>query len=359
MGATMQLWRLILMQTCIGLVNMGPVDGQGPVQLNRAGSRFSADAVVLTELPSRVTTHLGNYPIGREVRTRICLKNSTGSPLNLRLIDPDCGCLSVVPEQRALATDGSLRLSLKLAPSNKVAIVRRSIRIFFQESESPLVLDVDVRLRGPLGLSQTTMNLSEPDSPFTVFGRIHELGGQIQRVESVRGTFLTSRSLEQTSKSFKFSAIPTFSFGAVEDLVRVHYRDASAQRKVVDLPILLRFNTAVRFLPSTLNLDQKENRWVGTVRMIVVPGKLKLPVDQLRFASDDTPAFGEPSSNVTVHVHHVSSVMSKMEVVITQGKHASGHDNKMLPAPFPTQLLVRGFDNQVVGILKLVRNGEE
>ena len=355
----MQLWRLILMQACIGLGIMGPVEGQGRVQLDSTGFTLPSDTVVLTAIPSRVRTHLGNHPIGREIGARVSLKNSTGLPLNLRFIDPDCGCLSVVPEQRALATDGILSLSLKLAPSNKVANVRRSIRIFFQESESPLVLDVDVRIRGPLGLSQTTIHLSGPGTPFTVFGKIHELGGQIQRVESVRGTFLSSGAFVQTSTSFKFSATPTFSFGDVEDLVRVHYRDASARKKIVDLPILLRFTTPVRFLPSTLNLDQKETGWVGTARMIVVPGKLKIPRDQLKFVIDAPPDLSTPSPDVTVQVHRVSSVMSKIEVVITQGKHAPDHEHKMIQAPFPSQLLVRDSDRQVVGILKLVRNGEE
>lgn len=355
----MQLWRLILMQACIGFVIIGPVDGQSPGQLDSTGPMLLSEAVVLKSIPSRVRTHLGNHPIGREVRARVSLKNSTGLPLNVRFIDPDCGCLSVVPKQRSLATDGTLSLSLKLAPSNKIANVRRSIRIFFQESESPLVLDVDVRIRGPLGLSQTTVHLSKPDSPFTVFGRIHELGGQIERVESVRGAFLTSESFVQTSKSFKFSATPTFSFGDVEDLVRIHYRDSSAQRKIVDLPIILRFTTPVRFLPSTLNLDQKGSSWVGTARMIVVPGKLKMPVNQLEFALEATPDVNTPFSDVTVQVQRVSSVMSKIEVVIAKVKHDQTHENKMIQAPFPPQLLVRGSDSEVVGILKLVRNGEE
>ena len=199
------------------------VSGEDPNRLGEHDPDVLSGVVIIAALPSRAGNHVGTHRIGRDVSVKIELKNSLGLPLNLRAIDPDCGCLSVVPEQRALATDGILSLSLKLAPSNKVANVRRSIRIFFQESESPLVLDVDVRIRGPLGLSQTTVHLSKPDSPFTVFGRIHELGGQIERVESVRGAFLTSESFVQTSKSFKFSATPTFSFGDVEDLVRIHF----------------------------------------------------------------------------------------------------------------------------------------
>ena len=125
--------------------------------------------------------------------------------------------------------------------------MRRSIRVFFQESTFPFVLDVDVRITGPLGLVQTTMHLTDPDSTFHVSGQIQELGGRIRRVESVRGSFATVGSVVQTSEAFKFIAKPTFSFGDAEDLVRVHYLDSSAQVQIVDLPILLRYTRQYAF----------------------------------------------------------------------------------------------------------------
>ena len=344
------------MHMCLGLVMTVPVIGEGPI---KPVGNSSIDAVVMAAIRSRVGIHLGNYRIGREVSVRVHIKNSTGLSLNLRSIDPDCGCLAVVPEQRSLEPDGTLSLSLRLASSNKVANVRRSIRVFFQESTFPFVLDVDVRIAGPLGLAQTTMRLTDPDSTFDVSGQIQELGGRIRRVESVRGSFATVGSVVQTSDAFKFIAKPTFSFGDAEDLVRVHYLDSSAQAQIVDLPILLRYTTPVRFLPSTLNLHQQGTRWVGTTRMIVVRGKLKVPLKQLRFVLDAESDTGKSSPRVAVQVRAVSSIMSKVEVVITEAKRRAGHDGEMIQDRFPRRVVVRGSRSQVVGILNLVRNGEE
>jgi hypothetical protein len=352
----MQLWRFVLVHVCMGLVMTVTVNGEGPTK--STGNR-SIDAVLMTAIRSREGIHLGNYRIGREVFVRVHVKNSTGLSLNLRSIDPDCGCLAVVPEQRSLEPDGTLSLALRLASSNKVANVRRSIRLFFQESAFPFVLDVDVRITGPLGLDQTTVRLADPDSKFDISGQIHELGGKIQRVESVRGSFATIGSVVQDSGAFKFIAKPTFSFGDAEDLVRVHYLDPSAQAQIVDLPILLRYTTPVRFLPSTLNLHQRGTRWVGVTRMIVVRGKLKVPLEQLRFVLDAESNPGKLSPRVAVQVRAVSSIMSKVEVVITEGEQHAGHDRVMIQARFPRRLVVRGSRSQVVGILNLVRNGEE
>ena len=91
----MQLWRFVLMHMCLGLVMTVSVNGEGPI---KSVGNSSIDAVVMAAIRSRVGIHLGNYRIGREVSVRVHIKNSTGLSLNLRSIDPDCGCLAVVPE---------------------------------------------------------------------------------------------------------------------------------------------------------------------------------------------------------------------------------------------------------------------
>ena len=68
------------------------------LELGDQKSDVSTGVVSIAALPSRAGKHVGAYPIGRDVRVKIDLKNSLGSPLNLRDVDPDCGCLAVVPE---------------------------------------------------------------------------------------------------------------------------------------------------------------------------------------------------------------------------------------------------------------------
>ncbi len=329
------------------------VSGEDPDPLGEHDPDVSSGVVVIATLPSRAGHHVGTYRIGRDVSVTIDLKNSLGSPLNLRAIDPDCGCLAVVPKQRHVKPGEHLTLSLKLDSSNKIATIRRSIRVFFQESIHPFVLDIDVRMTGPLVLSQTTVQLTEPAAPFMISGRVEELGGRVQRIESLRGSFVISDSVIQTAAVFKFSGKPTFSFGDVDDLVRIHYRNPKGEIQVVDLPIRLRFTTPLRFLPSTLHLDPQGTAWVGAARMIVVPGKLRVPLNQLRYVVASKSEPRQSSYEVAVRVRAVSSIMSVIEVVIAEGKQIADRDDGL----FPDRLLVYGPDKEIVGVLNLVREG--
>ncbi|MAI32297.1 MAG: hypothetical protein CBE00_05280 [Planctomycetaceae bacterium TMED240] len=355
-GETMHVWRSILMHVCTSLLLTGEVMiaavfGGGPDPLVDQKSDVSTGVVSIAALPSRAGKHVGAYPIGRDVRVKIDLKNSLGSPLNLRDVDPDCGCLAVVPEKRHMKPDGRLTLSLTLDSSNKIATVRRSIRLFFHESNHPFVLDIDVSMTGPLALSQATVQLTEPDELFNVFGRVEEVGGRIQRIESLRGSFVTSGSVVQKAEAFKFNARPTFSFGAVDDLVRIHYRNPEGDLQAIDLPIRLHFTMPLRFLPSTLHLASQSTEWVGAARMIVLPGKLKVARNQLRYVVESKSRPGQASYEVAVRGRDVSSIMSVVEVVITEGKQVANLDDGL----FPDRLLVYGPDNELVGILNLVR----
>jgi hypothetical protein len=354
----MQVWRIILMHAFTGLLLTGDVmivsvSGKDPDSLVEHDPDVSSGVVIIAALPSRARKHVGTYRIGRDVRVKIDLKNSFGSPLNLRVIDPDCGCLAVAPEQRHVKPGERLTLSLRLDSSNKIATIRRSIRISFQESNYPFVLDVDVRMTGPLVLSPTTVQLTEPAASFMVLGTVEELGGRVQRIESLRGSFVISDSFVQTAEVFKFSARPTFSFGDVDDLVRIHYRNPKGDVQVIDLPIRLRFTTPLRFLPSTLHLDPQSTEWVGAARMIVVPGKLRWPLNQLRYVVESKSRPGQSSHEVAVRVNAVSSIMSVIDVLITEGKQVAGRDDGL----FPDRLLVYGPNDEVVGILNLVREG--
>jgi len=355
----MQVWRIILIHMFTGLLLTGDVMvvfvfGGDPDPVVECEPDVSSGVVIIAALPSRAGNHVGTYRIGRDVRVRIDLKNSLGSPLNLRAIDPDCGCLAVVPEQREVKPGKCLTLSLRLDSSNKIATIRRSIRVFFQESIHPFVLDIDVRMTGPLALSQTTVRLTEPAASFMVLGRVEELGGRVQRIESLRGSFVISDSVVQTAAAFKFSARPTFSFGDVNDLVRVHYRNPEGEIQVVDLPIRLRFTTPLRFLPSTLHLDPQSTAWVGAGRIIVASGKLRVPLSQLRYVVESKSRPGESSYDVSVRVRAVSSIMSVIELVIKEGKQVADREDGL----FPDRLLVYGPDKELVGILNLVREGE-
>ncbi len=153
------------------------VSGEDPNRLGEHDPDVLSGVVIIAALPSRAGNHVGTHRIGRDVSVKIELKNSLGLPLNLRAIDPDCGCLAVVPEQRHVKPGEHLTLSLKLDSSNKIATIRRSVRVFFQESIHPFVLDIDVRMTGPLVLSQTTVQLTEPAASFVVSGRVEEMGG--------------------------------------------------------------------------------------------------------------------------------------------------------------------------------------
>ncbi len=62
---------------------------------------------------------------------------------------------------------------------------------------------------------------------------------------------------------------------------------------------------------------------------------------------------GRSSHGVAVRVNAVSSIMSVSDVLITEGKQVAGRDDGL----FPDRLLVYGPNDEVVGILNLVREG--
>ena len=359
MGATMRLLRFLLVEVCIGLAMTGLAAGQNIDQVTEGNHVLLRDPVVVRAIPSRVLAHLGNQRVGQGIRAKLSLKNSTGSSWNVRYLDPDCGCLDVVPAQRKVQAGGMLDLSVQLAPSNKVANIRRSIRIYFYGSDSPVVLDVDVRLRGPLGLLHRTIQLDSSDAPFMVSGTVHEMVDRVQRVESARGTFVTTGSLKQTADTFCFSATPTFSFGNAEDLLRVHYRERSGLDRVVDIPLLLTFNDPVRFLPSILHLNQEEGKWVGSVRMIAMPGKLKTPLEELKFEFDFASQRLLTPAHAAFRVNASSSIISKLEVEIGQVKNEKWQNAQASQTSMPSRLIVRGDNEQIIGVLKLVCKGED
>ncbi len=103
-------------------------------------------------------------------------------------------------------------------------------------------------------------------------------------------------------------------------MVRIHYRNPQGDVQVIDHPIHLRFTTPLRFLPSTLHLDPQSTEWVGATRMIVVPGKLRWPLNQLRYVVESKLRSDQSSYKAVVRVRSVSSIMSVIDVLITEGK---------------------------------------
>lgn len=355
----MQLRRKLCLYVYVGIIVASILAAEETTWSAAGEPPTRGHTATVAALPARARIYLGSYRISEAIKVSVQIKNATGTSLTLRAIDPDCGCLAVVPDRRHFDQGEIIRLSLHLSPSKKIANVRRSIRILFQELSAPFVLDIDVRVSGPMRLLESALRLSKPSSVFRVDGKIKEAGIRITRIESVRGAFLVSGALHQTSNAFHFTAKPTFSFGDAGDLVRVQYRDLSDQQKTLDLPIVLRFTTPIRFLPSHLNLEHQGHRWSGQARMIISPGKLGIDVQQLRFVADTDIDPESPNSTISVAVHKVSSVLSNIDVVISgnvPGAAPAGVDKKKA---FPKSLSVLGPGNQVLGILYLARNGEE
>ena len=355
----MQLWRKFYLYVGVGIIAANTLVAEDPAHPTESESQTRGRTVTVAAVPSRARIHLGSYRIGETIKVNVQIKNGTETSLTLRAIDPDCGCLAVVPDRRDFDQGEVIRLSLHLASTNKIANVRRSIRILFQESSAPFVLDVDVRVTGPMRLRESTFRIDDPVSAFRVDGNLQEAGIRIARIESVRGSFVVNGAVQQTANRFHFNATPTFSFGDAGDLVRVHYHDLADQQQIADLPIALRFTTPIRFLPSTLNVDQQGNHWIGQARMIIVPGKLGVHVRQLRFVADTEIASGSSESTVSVAVHSVSSVLSKIHVVISGDGTGSTQASLEKKIAFPKSLTVRGPDNRVLGILYLARHGDE
>ena len=356
MGAKMQLRRKFCLYVCVGIIVANTLAAEEPTWSTDGASQTQGHTATFAALPARARIHLGSYRIDEAIKVNVHIRNATRSSLTLRAIDPDCGCLAVVPDQRHFDQGETIRLSLHLSSSNKIANVRRSIRFLFQESVAPFVLDVDVRVSGPMRLPESTFRLSEPGSVFRVDGKIEKVGIRITRIDSVRGAFLISGAVHQTSNAFHFAATPTFSFGDAGDLVRVQYRDTTDQLKTLDLPIVVRFTAPIRFLPSTLNLAYQRDRWCGKARMIISPGKLRADVQNLRFVADADIDPDRPTPAVSVDVHKVSSVLANIDVAIPG--HGPGDKPARLDRrkAFPRSLTVLGPQNQVLGILYLARN---
>jgi len=356
MGAKMQLRRKFCLYICVGISVASVLAAEEPIWSADDASRAQGQTATFSALPARTRIDLGSCRSGEAVKASVYIRNDTRSSLTLRSIDPDCGCLAVVPDQRHFDQGEMIRLSLHLSSSNKIAKLRRSIRFQFHESDAPFVLDVDVRVSGPMRLGESIWHLAKQDSVFQVEGHIEEAGIRVTRIDSVRGAFVISGAVRKTSDAFHFAASPTFSFGDAGDLVRVQYRDATDQLKTLDLPIVIRFTAPIRFLPSTLNLGYQRDRWRGKARMIISPGKLRTDVQNLRFVANADLDSAAPA--ISVHVDKVSSVLANMEIVIPGYDPAkkSGLGKK---EAFPKSLTVLGPQNQVLGILYLARNEGE
>lgn len=288
-------------------------------------AEFSADSVAerrgvreadVQQIPSNVLIELGQHPFGQPLHTTVRLTNRMDTKLTLRTIDPDCGCLNVDPDRREVEPGEALTLTVSLAPAKKLARLRRAIRMLFFESSYPLVVSLDVRIRGPLGLKSSRIDIDSSSDRFQIHGLKRELGVVLERWESARGAFEAFGEMTQTDSHFEISARPTFSFGNASDILRLTYRDRKDELHVVDLPVEFYLFSQIRFLPSTVHVTRQEGVWVGRTRMVMSPRPTPLDMKGVKFVAMTKSEEAFDASRLTVAVTSVSSVLSLVTFTI-------------------------------------------
>jgi hypothetical protein len=281
-------------------------------------SRADDDSLVIVELnrlPQRARVDLGEASVGQPVEGAVELRNGLGKPLTIRSVDPDCGCLDVRRSGDSLDADSKLTLHLTLAPSQQVGVIRRTIRILFEESRSgPLDLGVDTTITGPVELELPSVLVRSPGETLKVSGRKRLQGLEILSCESVRGSSQVV-GLEQGESGFDVSVKPLFSFGSAHELVRVRYRTtADAAPQTVDLPLELRGSTPIRFLPSTVPLTISDGHWHATSRLVLTPGS-GIKVSELEIAVMQENGEEMKRESYSLEFSPISSVLSRVEVI--------------------------------------------
>ena len=277
--------------------------------------RVGLDAVI-EQIPSNVLIELGQHSFGEPLHATVKLTNRMDTRLTLRTIDPDCGCLNVVPDRREVEPGEAMTLTVSLAPAKKLARLRRSIRMLFLESNYPLVVSLDVRIRGPLELKSSRVDIDSPADRFHIHGLKTEPNVVLERWESARGAFQIVGEMTQTDTSFEIAARPTFSFGNASDVLRLTYRDRDDALHVVDLPVEFYLSNQIRFLPSTVQVTRQEGVWVGRTRMVMSPRATPVDMDAVKFVAVTNSEDTFDSSRLTVAVASVSSVLSLVTFTI-------------------------------------------
>ncbi len=296
--------------------------------------------VDVESLPKACKVDLGKHHCGETIYATVVLRNRSDARLTLRAIAPDCGCLAVKPERRECHVGEELRIALELAPSKKIAKVRRSVRVLFEESNSPLVLNIDVQIVGPLHLVTSDFRIASTGELVEIRGQKNVPGLTISDWQSVRASFHVQGPFEQDGTSFRLSVKPLFSFGNASDLLRLTYQDDSAKETVVDLPIEFRVSSPIRFLPSTVALTREDSFWKARSRMILAPSPIPFDAGSMRFVAHRKDVELK-ADKCDVEVSRVSSVLSYVNIAVRDDAGDS----------MPERLSVQGADGDVLGTL--------
>ncbi|MEM1068570.1 MAG: hypothetical protein AAGI63_06730, partial [Planctomycetota bacterium] len=239
----------------------------------------------------------------------------------------------------------SVELDVQLAATNKIANVRRVVRLHLDEFDGPLAIQLDLAVKGPLQLDRSIFDLKPGQERLVLRGKKRDSGWHIDRVFSGRGGFLIDRSVEQDGEQFRLVVKPLNEFGAFSDLVRIHVRKSVNETQVLEIPIELRSINRVRFLPSTVSLTREKGQWSGETRMIIAPESEPIELQYLRFRFADK----DTAASVSGSVQPLSSVLSRVQIRVSD----NGQQN------MPQLIEIEDRNGSLLGQLHLLRQGQK
>ncbi|MDG2221630.1 MAG: DUF1573 domain-containing protein [Rubripirellula sp.] len=304
----MELTHRVFLYLCCHLLAFASSLGGGEAQ--RPTSSVQVDRV-----PQVTRLFFGSCSVNQPFRGTVLLSNQTGAAWAIRKIDTDCGCLSVVANKPTCAVGQVIQLDVQLAAANRVAKLRRSVRIYFEAIDKPLVLNLDVSVTGPIQLARTVFDVQSNKQSLEIVGIKTRPGIKIDRLISGRGGFLVEGEVNQDDDSFRVLIQPLHGFGTFSDILRVRYEDEKDRSLIVEVPIELRCVDQIRFLPSTVWMQRENGRWVGETRMVLSPesGPIDLKTIRCVFAGSD-PDLGE--GQCEAKIQPLSPVLSVVQVTV-------------------------------------------
>lgn len=277
--------------------------------------RSRSQTVAVEATPYVAKVHLGTLPINRPLDCRIRIQNQTAKEWRVREIKTDCGCISAKSDRKIAAPSETLEVHIQLAGSNKIAKVRRTIRVVMTD-DSVIVLNLDVKVMGPFRLERNAFDFEPGQRKVAIEGKKANAKVHIDGVYSARGGFLLSDGVIQDADRFHVSIQPLSDFGAFSDIMRIRYTDGADQIQTVELPIELRSRSQLRFLPSTVLMQRVDNRWVGSTRMIVAPRETPIKTDELQFtASADDPE-SDAKMRIQTKLSQLSPILSRVQIAV-------------------------------------------
>ena len=272
-------------------------------------------SVNVDHIPQATRLFFGACPVNQPFRIKVLLTNRTEATWTIRKIDTDCGCLSVEANNQTCVVGQVVQLDVQLAATNKIAKLRRSVRVYFETVDKPLVLNLDVSVTGPVHLERSVFDVQSNKQALEIVGNKTRSGIRIDSLFSGRGGFLVDGDVKQNDDSFRVLIKPLHGFGTFSDILRVRYSDQGDQSQIVELPIELRSVAKIRFLPSTVLMRHDQDRWIGKTRMVLSPEAEPIDLQKIRFVfAGSNPGLG--SERCEAKIHPLSSVLSLVQVSV-------------------------------------------